>query len=73
MTFREFLAGRKPSFDVRGDFTRLALADSAMPDARSWIELRYYLEGRGTPQGQIEAGESLWGLFHGKSQHPWSP
>ena len=41
MTFKEYLAGRKPRFDARGDFTRLALADVLMPDVQSWIELRY--------------------------------
>ena len=70
MTFNEYLAKRRPSYDARGDFVRLAIADKSMPDARSWIELRQYLEARETPQVLIEAGETLWGAFQGKAQHP---
>ena len=70
MTFNEYLAKRRPSYDARGDFVRLALADSSMPDVNSWIELRQYLDARGTPQGLIEAAQTLWGAFQGKAQRP---
>lgn len=70
MTFKQFLVGRRARYDALGDFTRLALADSSMPDVTSWIELRHYLEGRDTSHAHIEAAEKVWGVFQGKSQRP---
>ena len=63
MTFKQYLEGRTPSEDALGVFRRMALADDAMPEARKWITLRYYLEDRGTAQEQIEAAKVLWGNY----------
>ena len=63
MTFKQYLTGRILSNDAQGAFTRMAITDDAMPDARKWITLRYYLERRGTSPEQIEAAKVLWGMY----------
>lgn len=69
MTFQKYLAGRRPTYDAKGDFVRLALADSEMPDFRAGVDLKRYLEGRGLSEDQVEAAGMLWRKFQGQSQH----
>lgn len=70
MTSRDYLSGRKPSFDVSGDVVRLALAHTTLWDVQSWSELRYHVSECRIPQSQIEAAGSLSGTFHGQSPPP---
>lgn len=46
MTFKEYLAQRRVTDTPAGVFTTVARSDKRMPDARSWKELREYLEAR---------------------------
>ena len=70
MTFKQFLVGRRARCDDGGDFVRLALADSTMPDVVSWSQLKFYLEGRGTSYSQIEAAETVWKTYHSRLKLP---
>jgi hypothetical protein len=60
MTFREYLAARKPRNDVQGDFVRLALRDDDMPAIQSLRQLTSYMRGSATLSDWIEPGSRLW-------------
>ena len=60
MTFKEYLAGRKPRNDSQGDFVRLALRDQDMPAIESLRQLTSYLRGSVTLSDWIEPGSRVW-------------
>ena len=70
MTFKDYIAQRKASYDDMGDFMRLACADNAMPEADSWPELRAYLQTTKMPPHVIEAGEKVWTAYGATLKDP---
>ncbi len=64
MTFRKFLASRKPRYDAPGDFMRMAQSHEDLPEVTTWSQLRAYMEAKGTPPRVLEAGEDVWADYH---------
>jgi hypothetical protein len=66
MTFKEYLAQRRVTNTIAGDFTKEARADSNLPDAKSWEELRTYV-ARTAPREKrgvwVEAAHRVWGGY----------
>jgi hypothetical protein len=60
MTFREYLAARRPRNDVQGDYVRLALLDKDMPAIQSLRQLTSYMRGSATLSDWIEPGSRVW-------------
>ena len=60
MTFREYLAARKPRNDFQGDFVRLVLRDDDMPAIQSLRQLTAYVRGSPTLSSWIEPGSRVW-------------
>jgi len=60
MTFRGYLAARKPRNDIQGDFVRLALRDEEMPALQSLRQLTSYMGGSATLSDWIEPGSRVW-------------
>ena len=60
MTFREYLAARKPRNDVQGDFVRLVLRDDDLPAIQSLRQLTSYMRGSATLSDWIEPGSRVW-------------
>ena len=63
MTFKEYITNRPARADLRGDFLRLAKANSALPEVTSWGELRAHMQHSGTPSHIVEAGEQVWSNY----------
>ena len=63
MSFRAYIQSRRITDTPAGDFTADARADKAFPDARSWTELRRYLERRGAIREAVEAGHRVWAAY----------
>ena len=60
MTFNEYLAGRKPTNDTRGDFVRLAQRDEFMPEISSLRQLSAYVRASAALSGWIEPASRVW-------------
>jgi hypothetical protein len=60
MTFKEYLAARRPRNDAQGDFVRLALRDENMPAIQSLRQLTSYLRSSATLSDWIEPGTRVW-------------
>lgn len=60
MTFREYLAYRKPTNDRLGDFVRLALREDAMPDISSSQELLSFVRASRTLAEWTEEAALAW-------------
>lgn len=63
MKFKEFVQKARITRTPSGDFIGDARADEELPNARSWGELRSYLNGRGACGEAVEAGRSVWRSF----------
>jgi len=66
MTFLEYIRTRRLTDTPAGDFTRDARADGRLPDARTWRELRSYLEGRGAIREAIAAAHQVWTAYQAR-------
>lgn len=60
MSFREYVKARRITDTPAGDFTGDARRDPNLPDAKSWPELKAYLEAIPHANGVIEAGYQVW-------------
>lgn len=60
MSFKEYLAQRKPRHDAEGDFVRLALADPTFPDVSSWGEIEAHLVSSKATYPMINAARDVW-------------
>ena len=63
MTFKDYVTSRPARADLRGDFLRLARANSALSQVTSWGELRAHMQHSGTPSHIVEAGEQVWSNY----------
>lgn len=60
MTFREYIARRRCSDNLQGDFVGDARRDRQFPDVQSWQELARYLYRRGACEEAVEAARKVW-------------
>lgn len=65
MTFREYLAGRRKTDSIYGDFIADALGDRSLPDVQLWEELRSYLRTRrrGMDDDVLAAARTVWSRY----------
>ena len=50
-------------------FIARALGDPNLPDARTWAELRDYLQAQGEPPHRIEAARLVWKTYQRNAPH----
>jgi hypothetical protein len=58
--FRGYIEGRRVTETTQGDFTREAKADTKLPNARTWQELRLYLDSVSARDEVYDAALSVW-------------
>ncbi len=58
--FKAFLRSRQWNEKQSKYFVDQALTDSTLPDAKSWEELKDYLEGNKADPKTIEEAEYIW-------------
>lgn len=63
MSFKAYIERRRVTDTPAGDFTKDAKADSRMPDATSWAELKSYLYSRGASDLVVEAARPVWAAY----------
>lgn len=68
LTFKEYLKTRRITDTPAGDFTRDAQSDPNLPDAKSWPELKRYLERVSTLPGVIPAGRQVWAAYRKRAK-----
>jgi hypothetical protein len=66
MSFREYIATRQARGNPQGDFLRDARADHALPDAKSWAELRSYLRRQRAIPEAIDAARLVWQSYEAR-------
>ncbi len=57
--FKDFLVARCRRHDATGDFARMAVADTKLPDFTRWDDLDTYLERTGRLKA-VEAARTVW-------------
>jgi len=60
MTFKEFLANRRPHFNARSDFTRLANVDPDFPDATTLGDVQSYIQANYGNEMIWHAAAGVW-------------
>jgi hypothetical protein len=60
VNFREYIARRRVTDTMAGDFTRDAKGDDTLPDAQSWDELEQYLWRCSACDEAIVAARRVW-------------
>ncbi|NTE81323.1 hypothetical protein G6M12_07105 [Agrobacterium tumefaciens] len=63
MSFKAYLQTRRITDTPAGDFTGDAKRDPNMPDAKSWPELKSYLERVSRTDGVVNAGYQVWQAY----------
>jgi hypothetical protein len=66
LTFLEYVRARRLTDSPAGDFVADARADSQMPDATTWDQLRTYLVTRGAISDAIKAARAVWRGYQAK-------
>jgi YozE SAM-like fold len=59
-SFRSYARSRNVTDVVGGEFAAYAKSDPYFPDAKTWGELRTYLNGRGAPHEIFVAARAAW-------------
>lgn len=65
MTFKEYLATRRVTDTLAGDFTTDARSDRRLPNVTTWPELRRYVEGRAGLATRAEAVAAAYQVWQG--------
>ena len=63
MNFREFLAGRKASFDSTGDFVRVAKIDPEFPNASTLAQVQAFISNKYGRTIIWHASEVVWNEY----------
>lgn len=66
MSFTQYVYQRQAAKSPQGDFIRDVWIDWALPEVRSWPELRDYLNSVGAYPSAIKAARSVWDSYRGK-------
>ena len=63
MTFKDYMLQRTATYDAKGDFVRLALADANFPCGAEWEEMQTYIMQRHGNHVLADAGQDVWKDF----------
>lgn len=70
MTFKEYVIKRRITDTPAGDFTKDARSDSDLPDAKTWEELKSYIESKTLNQNVIGAARTVWRGYKQRNRNP---
>jgi hypothetical protein len=59
-SFRTYARSRRAADVVGGEFITYAKSDPHFPDAKTWGDLRIYLNGRGAAHEMVVAARIVW-------------
>ena len=73
MSFKAYVLNRRRGPNPQGDFVEHARSDHAMPDARSWEELRRYLLACGACPGAVRSAAIIWRGYQASLKRSTAP
>jgi uncharacterized protein YozE (UPF0346 family) len=70
MTFKEYIMKKRVTDTPAGDFTKDARSDSYLPDAKTWEELKSYIQSKTRNQNVIGAARIVWRGYKQRNRNP---